>query len=288
MAISNPSFETLENLGTFDQPGVPDDWALTMGAASSWEFAQLTSVIIIGEDFESGWLANEGRRTVFGTGERDNAAIDVGTPEAFEDFEEEWSSNEDRRTEFGGGERDDASIDAGTPETFEDFEEEWSSNENRRTVFGGGELDSASIDAGAPEAFEDFEEEWDSNENRRTVFGGGERDDATIAQGAGTGTSELFATAGEAVTVPGGVAVGAPLSIDTSQPYLVSFAGTLTGQLEVRVQRDGFATWETIDTITAVGDTVDLSAGYKAIRIARTVIGGVTTCAIRWPILTEL
>jgi hypothetical protein len=87
--VDNPSFETVFNTGTYDRPGVPDDWTLTRGG-TSWEFALFNSATLYAEDFETGWLANEGRRTVFGGAELDEAAFD-SVPEAVEDFEEEWA-----------------------------------------------------------------------------------------------------------------------------------------------------------------------------------------------------
>lgn len=87
--VDNPSFETVFDAGTYDRPGVPDQWTLTRGG-TSWEFALFNSVTLYAEDFESGWLANEGRRTVFGGAELDSASFD-SVPETVEDFEEEWS-----------------------------------------------------------------------------------------------------------------------------------------------------------------------------------------------------
>jgi hypothetical protein len=282
--VDNPSFETSTVIG-FELPGFPDQWLLSRGG-TSWEYGVFVSQTLFAEDFETGWLANEGRRTVFGGGELDNAAFDT-VPEAFEDFEEEWNSNEDRKTEFSVGQLDDASFDSGTPENVEDFEEEWNSNEDRRTVFGGGELDDASFDSGTPEAFEDFEEEWNGNEGRRTVFGGGELDNAAFQILTGTINVETFDD-WITLVVLAGVAIGPAITLDPTQPNRIVFGGTLTGTVELQVRRDGFATWETYETITSVPATVNLSAGFSEVRVERTGAGGTTTAGIYWSLLTEL
>jgi hypothetical protein len=286
MPLLNPSFETALIQFGVERPGRPGDWDGAAGG-TSWEWGTFDSVAFTAEDFEVRWSANEGRRTIFGGGQLDAASFDVTTPEAFEDFEEEWSANEGRKTSFAVGQLDDASFDVGAPEAFEDFEEEWSANEGRRTVFGGGELDDASFDAGAPEAFEDFEEEWWSNEGRRTVFGGGELDVAQFAIGVGTGPTETFSD-NKTINVPPGVAIGAFAVLDVTQASRVIFGGTLSGTLELQIKRQGFSTWETIDTITAVPATTALPAGYTDVRIERKSSGGTTTAELHWPELTDL
>jgi hypothetical protein len=408
--VKNPSFEDPTDAGTYDRPGVPDEWTLTKGG-TSWEHAEFDSATLYAEDFESGWLANEGRRTEFGGGELDDPAFD-STAEAVEDFEEEWIDvlplvndlaaqyeahrvltaggvhgaadttnvitatnpatdpaeaitlandikamyeahriltagsvhgaadntnvvatpnatdwatlktlandikvkyeahrvltagsvhgaqdttnvvtandiSDARRTEFSVGMLDDASFDSGTPEAVEDFEEEWNSNEDRRTVFGGGELDDAVFDVGTPEAVEDFEEEWNGNEGRRTVFGGGELDDAAFASGVSTVPEETFDFV-PTLDCPIAVSIGTPLALQPTQANRIEFTSTLTGELEVQVRRLGFATWETIETITSSPATVNLAAGYTEVRIERTITGGTTQASVRWPLLTEL
>ncbi len=46
--------------------------------------------MLYGEDWETGWSANEGRRTAYGSGELDDSSFD-STGETVEDFEEEWA-----------------------------------------------------------------------------------------------------------------------------------------------------------------------------------------------------
>ena len=283
--LTNPSFEDAITLGGIDRPGLADAWVSVQGG-TSWEYAQFNSLSLLAEDFEILWLGNEGRRTVFGAMEKDNGTFDVAIPEAFEDFEEEWSSNEDRKTEFLSSQLDDASFDVGVPEAFEDYEEEWNSNEDRRTAFGGGELDDASFDVAA-DAFEDFEEEWNDNEDRRTAFGGGELDVAHFAIGVGTGPVETFDD-NKTVNIPPTVTVGGVTVLEVTQASRVIFGGTLTGTLELQIRRQGFGTWETIDTITSVPATTVLPAGYTDVRIERTGLGGTTTAELHWPELTDL
>jgi len=252
MAITNPSFEDVLSFAGVDRPGVPDTWFISNGG-DSWEWGIFDSTIFIGENFEALWGGNEGRRTVFGVGELDLPIFDVTIPESFEDFEEEWGNNE-----------------------------------YRRTVFAAGQLTDSTFDAGVPEAFEDFEEEWGGNEGRRTVFGGGELDDAVFQVGVGTGPTERCGDDTNDLNVPVGVAIGSVEYLDITQPNRITFTGTLTGELELQVQRDGFATWETYETITSVPVSVSLPPGYKAVRIEKTVLGGSPVASIAWPVLTAL
>jgi len=190
------------------------------------------------------------------------------------------------RAAFISSQLDDTTFDIGATEAFEDFEEEWFVG-SMRAVFGIGELDDPVFDAGAPEAFEDFEEEWGGNEGRRVVFGGGELDDAAFANGGGTMAMETYEV-GKTVAVPAGIGIGLPTPLDITQANRVVFGGAAPGTLALQARRDGFATWETWDTITTVPATVDLPPGLSETRIERTGAGGVNTAAILWPILTEL
>lgn len=284
MAVTNGSFEDAATVGGIDRPGLADQWQQTNGG-TSWEWAVFDSFILLGEDFEVNWSSNHERKTEFTSGQLDAATFDTTNPESFEDFEEEWSSNENRKTEFLQSQLDDASFDAGTPEAFEDFEEEWSSNEDRRTAFGGGELDDASFDTGTPEAFEDFEEEWNSNEDRRTVFGGGELDDAVFQTAGGTAAYENFDDVDNLNIAISGL--GTISNLDVTQENRIIFSSIVGDTIVLLVQRDGFASWETYDTITT--DTeVDLPSGYKAVRTNRTGGSGHPSAVIFWPELTQL